>query len=101
MIDLPLPWREDRLAAVLACEAFTDGSRIPGIRDSRIAGASGHRGYFHGGSRGGADNVNDDVRMGEHRDMAAVHGASLCIHALGCKALQVRVNRAIVIGHDV
>src|SRR5260370_34123644 len=64
-------------------------------------GCLGHRGYTMNGVGGGADNIDDEVRVRQHRDVAAVDTVGGCIHTLRHEAFQIRVNRAVVVGDDV
>src|ERR1700692_2930203 len=47
------------------------------------------------------DNVNDQARVGQHRDVAAVDSVRCCTHSLCQEPLQIRLNRAVVVGDDV
>src|SRR5260370_41357709 len=64
-------------------------------------GCLGHRGYTMNVFGGGADNIDDEARVRQHRDVAAVDSVGGCIHTLRHEAFQIRVNRAVVVGHDV
>jgi hypothetical protein len=48
-----------------------------------------------------ADYVEHGARLGEHRNVAALHLDGRGAHALRSEALQVRVDGAILGGHDV
>ena len=41
---------------------------------------------------GGTDNVDDQVEVGQHRDVAAINRVGGCTHALCQEALQIRFN---------
>ena len=53
------------------------------------------------GSCGGTDNVDDQAGMGKHRDVATVDGIGGSAHTLRREAFQVRMDSAVVVGHDV
>src|SRR5271170_7235472 len=53
------------------------------------------------GFGGGTNNVNDQAGMGKHRDVATVNSMGGCIHTLRHETFQLRVNGAVVVGHDV
>ena len=53
------------------------------------------------GLSGGTDNVDDEVRMGQHRDVTAVDGVGACIHPFRQEAFQFRLHRPVVVSHDV
>jgi hypothetical protein len=47
--------------------------------------------------RGGADNIDNEVGVRQHRDVTAVDRVDGCTHTLRDEALQIRVNRAIAL----
>ena len=53
------------------------------------------------GLSGGTDNVDDEVRMGQHRDVTAVDGVGACIHPFRQEPFQFRLQGPIVVCHDV
>src|SRR5260370_35088746 len=61
-------------------------------------GCLGHRGYTMNGFGGGADNIDDEARVGQHREVAAGDSVGGCIHTLRHDAVKIRVNRAAVVG---
>lgn len=50
---------------------------------------------------GGTDHVEHQVGMGKHGDVAAVERIGGGAHALRYEAFKIRVDGAIVVGHDV
>ena len=50
---------------------------------------------------GGTDNVNYQAGVRQHWYVAAVDSVRGGAHALGYEAFKIRVNRAVVVGHDV
>jgi len=59
------------------------------------------RGLCVEGLRGLTDHIEDEVRMREHGNVAAVHGTDVGAHALGGGPLQVGVHGVVVVGDDV
>jgi hypothetical protein len=58
------------------------------------------RGFLNGGD-GGADDVEDAVGLGEHRDVAAVEFVGGGAHALGRGAFEFGVDGVVAGGDDV
>jgi hypothetical protein len=75
-------------------------ARIVTAPGPRVRHTSGRHRHLNSRSGSGPDHIDDHAGIGEHRDMAAVDGMGARLHALG-EALQSRVNRTVVIRHDV
>src|ERR1700681_3167571 len=48
----------------------------------------------------GTDNVDDQAGMGKHRHVATVDGIGGSTHTLRREAFQIRMDSAVVVGHD-
>ncbi len=46
------------------------------------------------------NDIHDEIRVGQHRDMIAINRMNGCTHALGCEPLQIRMNRPVIVGHN-
>src|SRR5580693_3729985 len=66
---------------------------------SRAVEQGSERGAGSDSSCGGADDVEDAVRLGQHRDVAAVEFIGGGAHPLGRGPLQVRLDGLVVVAH--
>jgi hypothetical protein len=95
----PWPFRVDMSAEGQPCRPNIGVLRsfwLAYVTDgSSFCGRSLHR------VRSFTDDIDDEVRMGQHRDVAAVDSVNACPHPLRQEAFQVRLHRTVVVGHDV
>src|SRR5258708_28969586 len=96
-------WR--RTATCSTCWDAICFSLVGLARSEPLLAASGSRGSESGAgsdsSCGCPDDVEDEVGVGEHGDVAAVDVVGGGTHPLSRGPLQLRVDGLVVVGHDV